>query len=135
MSLILGIDEVGRGAWAGPLAVGAVVFDSRNAPAGLRDSKKLTKIQREKLSREIKQSAISIGVAWVDAKIIDRIGLSRSLKLAAENAFSQIPPDIRENLDQIVVDGTIQLLDDPRAITLVKADDKIASVSAASIVA
>ena len=133
--LILGIDEVGRGSWAGPLAVGAVVLNSENVPAGLKDSKKLTKISREKLARATKIQAVAIGVGWVDAAKIDEFGLTKSLKLAAQNAFAQIPPDVRENLDEIIIDGTLKLLDDPRATTLVRADAKIAAVSAAAIVA
>jgi len=133
--LTLGIDEVGRGAWAGPLTVGAVVFDSVRVPEGLRDSKKLTKKRREMLARAIKTSAVVVGVGWVDAGVLDRIGLSAALKLATERAFAQIPPAVREKLDQIIIDGTIKLLDDPRATTLIKADSKIAAVSAAAIVA
>lgn len=135
MSLILGLDEVGRGAWAGPLAIGAVVFDSAVTPDGLKDSKKLTKRQRENLNREIKSQAIAIGIGFVDAPTIDNIGLSAALKLAANRAFFQISADICSQIDQIIIDGTIKLLDDSRVTTLVKADDKIASVSAAAITA
>jgi len=141
MGLILGIDEVGRGAWAGPLAVGAVVLDSSRKLDGLNDSKKLTKKFREHEACEIQQSAIAIGVAYIDAKIIDRIGLTAALKLASRQAFAQIPAEIREQLDQIVIDGTLNFLDQEppcireKTITLIKADAKIASVSAASIIA
>jgi ribonuclease HII len=139
--LTLGIDEVGRGAWAGPLAVGAVVLDSAQVPDGLADSKKLTKKQREKLTIEIKKSAVAIGVGWVSATDIDRIGLGPALKLATQRSVAQIPPEIRAKLDQIIIDGTINLLagSDPaiasKVTTLPKADAKIAAVSAAAIVA
>jgi len=141
MTLILGIDEVGRGAWAGPLAVGAVVFDSSVTPNGLADSKKLTKHQRENLIGDIKQSALAVGIGWIDAAVIDQIGLSRALKVATENAFAQISPDIQTQLDQIIIDGTINLLNNAppnvheKVTTLIKADAKIAAVSAAAIVA
>jgi ribonuclease HII len=139
--LTLGIDEVGRGAWAGPLAVGAVVLDSAQVPDGLADSKKLTKKQREKLTIAIKKSAVAIGVGWVSATDIDKIGLCPALKLATQRAVAQIPPEIRARLDQIIIDGTINLLagSDPAIInkvtTLPKADAKIAAVSAAAIIA
>ena len=133
--MILGIDEVGRGAWAGPLVVGAVVFDQASSVKGLHDSKKLTARQREQLTRIIKSEALSIGIGWVDAAQVDRIGLSNSLRLASERAFAQIPEPIRQQLERIVIDGTIPLLDDPRVITMIKADDKVKAVSAASIIA
>ena len=139
--LTLGLDEVGRGAWAGPLAVGAVVLDSRNVPENLKDSKKLTRIQREKLAKEIKIHAVAVGVGWVDAAAIDRLGLTKSLILASRNALAQIPAEIRDQIDQIIIDGTQNFLaDEPENIrekvtTLIKADDQIAAVSAASIVA
>jgi ribonuclease HII len=142
--MILGIDEVGRGAWAGPLVVGAVAFDDELATCHpelvsgsgkLKDSKQLTKHQRETLSLQIKSSAVAVGIGWVDAVTLDKIGLSQALKLATIRAFAHIPPDICNQLDQIIIDGTIKLLDDPRVITLVKADAKIAAVSAGAIAA
>lgn len=136
MKLILGIDEVGRGPWAGPLVVGAVVLDQEKSIAGLNDSKKLTSQQREKLSREIKKSAAAIGVGWIDAPTIDKIGLSESLKLATKRAYDQILRQIDAcEISEIIIDGTINFLGDPRVITMVKADGKVAAVSAASIIA
>lgn len=129
--MIVGIDEVGRGAWAGPLCIAAVGLGGVEMP-GLTDSKKLTKKKREYYSREIKTRAKLVGIGWVSATQIDRIGMSRSLKLAATIAFAQIDC---EEVTQIIVDGTIMLLDDPRATTMKHADLLVPSVSAASIVA
>jgi len=128
--MIVGIDEVGRGAWAGPLCVGAVMLGEVEID-GLTDSKKLSAKRREKLALEIKQKARGVGLGWVSAKVIDQIGLSAALKLAAERALSQIKADY----SQVIVDGTIMLVDDPRAVTMAKADFLVPSVSAASIVA
>lgn len=128
--MIVGIDEVGRGAWAGPLCVGAVALGEVTIE-GLTDSKKLTAKKREKLDREIRQVAAGVGLGWVSAKQIDAIGLSAALKLAATRAMSQITCEY----DQIVVDGTIMLINDPKAVTMKKADLLVASVSAASVVA
>ena len=131
MSRILGIDEVGRGCWAGPLVVGAVILDPTRV-SGLTDSKLLSPKKRTALTILIKQEATAIGLGWVGAKIIDRIGLSAALKLATEKAVENIPYDL---YDEIIIDGTIKLLDDPKVSTLKKADLLIPAVSAASIVA
>lgn len=132
--MILGIDEVGRGPWAGPLVVGAVVLGGRQID-GLTDSKKLTKIQREKLDIEIREKARGIGLGWVDASEIDKIGLSRSLVEATKRAVEQI----KVSYSEIIIDGTINFLKDTTKgeyVTLMKkADLLIPAVSAASIVA
>lgn len=129
--MIVGIDEVGRGAWAGPMVVGAVLLGGVSID-GLTDSKKLTKKQREQLDKEIRQKAVGIGLGWVSAKQIDQIGLSPALKLAAERAVRHLH---RHVYTEIIIDGTIRLLDDPRVTLMKKADLLVPSVSAASIVA
>jgi len=85
--MILGIDEVGRGPWAGPLVVGAVVLGGAEIE-GLTDSKKLTKKQREKLDIEIREKALGFGIGWVDAAELDEIGLSQALVLATKKKLS-----------------------------------------------
>jgi ribonuclease HII len=129
--MIVGIDEVGRGAWAGPMVVGAVLLGDNVTINGLTDSKKLTKKQRERLDIEIRQKAVAIGIGWVSAKQIDTIGLSSALKLASRRALAQI----RSDYDEIIIDGTIALIDDPRVTLMKKADLLVPCVSAASIVA
>lgn len=128
--MIVGIDEVGRGAWAGPLVVGAVLLGGASID-GLTDSKKLTKLQREQLDREIRQKAIGIGLGWVSAKHIDQIGLTEALKLASRRAIAHI----RQPYDEIVIDGTVKFLPSPKVRVMKKADLLVPSVSAASIVA
>jgi ribonuclease HII len=128
--MIVGIDEVGRGAWAGPLVVGAVLLGGVTID-GLTDSKLLTKKQRIALDLEIRQKALGVGVGWVSARQIDQIGLTAALKLAAARAIMHI----RHEYHEIIVDGTIALINDPRVTLLKKADLLIPSVSAASIVA
>ena len=128
--MIVGIDEVGRGAWAGPLVVGAVLLGGASIQ-GLTDSKKLTKKQREMLDKEIRQKAVGIGLGWVGARQIDAIGLSAALRLASQKALAHIRHDFHE----IIIDGTFKFLDDPRVAVMKKADLLIPSVSAASIVA
>lgn len=129
--MIIGIDEVGRGAWAGPLLVGAVALDG-SVVEGLTDSKKLTKKRREVLAHELKRSGARVGLGWVSARDIDRIGMSEALKLAARRALQRIDGN---DIEQIIIDGTIRLIDDPRVTTLKQADLIIPAVSAASIMA
>lgn len=132
--MILGIDEVGRGPWAGPLVVGAVVLGGVEIE-GLTDSKKLTKKRRDELDVIIRRDAAGCGLGWVDAGEIDEIGLSAALVLATKRAVEQIKVPYHE----IIIDGTINFLKDTSkakyVTTLKKADLLIPSVSAASIIA
>lgn len=132
--MILGIDEVGRGPWAGPLVVGAVVLGGATID-GLTDSKKLSKKRREELDIVIRQQAAGFGLGWVPASEIDQIGLSAALVLATKRAVQQISAPYHE----IIIDGTINFLQGTSkgsfVTTLKKADLLIPSVSAASIIA
>ena len=128
--MILGIDEVGRGAWAGPLVVGAVVLGGTEID-GLTDSKKLTPKKRNMLAKQIKEQAAAVGLGWVSAETIDRIGLSKALNMATRLAAK----DIDAKYSEIIIDGTVDLLEDKRVTTLKRADLLIPSVSAASIIA
>jgi len=132
--MILGIDEVGRGSWAGPLVVGAVVLGDE-VIEGLTDSKKLSKKRRQQLDIEIREKASSVGLGWVEPAEIDEIGLSKSLKLATKRSVEQIKTPYRE----IIIDGTVNFLKgtskEKYVTNLVKADLLIPCVSAASIVA
>lgn len=132
--MILGIDEVGRGPWAGPLVVGAVVLGS-NRIEGLTDSKKLSAKRREAFDILIREKASGYGLGWVSALEIDKIGLSASLALATKRAVSQITC----SYDHIIIDGTINFLNGESqqdlVETMIKADLYDPNVSAASIVA
>lgn len=132
--MILGIDEVGRGPWAGPLVVGAVVLGGA-AIEGLTDSKKLTKKRREVLEVEILEKAAGWGLGWVSATELDEIGLGTALRLATRRAVEQVKTPYHE----IIIDGTINFLSDTSkgqyVTTMPKADLLVPSVSAASIIA
>lgn len=132
--MILGIDEVGRGPWAGPLVIGAVVLGGIEIE-GLTDSKKLSKKRRDELDVIIRRDAAGYGIGWVDASEIDEIGLSAALILATKRAVEQVTVSYHE----IIIDGTINFLKGtPKGryvTTLKKADLLIPSVSAASIIA
>lgn len=132
--MILGIDEVGRGPWAGPLVIGAVVLGGIEIE-GLTDSKKLTKKRRDELDIIIRRDSAGYGLGWVDANELDEIGLSAALVLATKRAVEQVKAPYHE----IIIDGTINFLKETSkgqfVTTLKKADLLIPSVSAASIIA
>jgi ribonuclease HII len=132
--MILGIDEVGRGPWAGPLVIGAVVLGGVDIP-GLTDSKKLSKKRRKELDIIIREKAAGFGLGWVEANEIDEIGLSAALRLATIRAVEQVKATYHE----IIIDGTINFLADTNkgkyVTTMPKADLLIPCVSAASIIA
>jgi ribonuclease HII len=134
MKAILGIDEVGRGPWAGPLVMGAVVLGEAKIE-GLNDSKKLSAKKRAELSCEIYEKAAAVGLGFVSASELDKVGLSAALKLAARRAVKQIETKYTE----IIIDGTINFLSgtplENHVSTLIKADGLIPEVSAASIIA
>jgi ribonuclease HII len=128
--ITLGIDEVGRGCWAGPLVAGAVVL--KEPIAGLRDSKKLSKKQREQLTRTIEEQAIAIGLGWVWPAEIDSGGVTQAVMLAMQRAFAQIAVEY----DGFIIDGNINYFpDNHKARAIIRADDSVPAVSAASIVA
>lgn len=136
---ILGIDEVGRGPLAGPLVVGAVILPEDEHPwfSALNDSKKLTARKREELSALIlKESATGLG--WVPADELDKIGISRALKLATKKAVKTVQ-SLHKPFSQIIIDGKVNFLSqtplEKYVSTCVKADSKIREVSAASIIA
>jgi ribonuclease HII len=128
--MIVGIDEVGRGCWAGPLAAGAVLL--RRSIPGLKDSKQLSREQREKLDVIIRKQALAFGVGWAEASEIDALGMTAAIKLAMERALDCIKIDYKE----VVIDGSLNFLrDNPKVRSLTKADLFIPAVSAASIIA
>lgn len=133
--MILGIDEVGRGPWAGPLVVGAVVLGETDSIEGLTDSKKLSAKRRIQLDSQIRQEALGWGLGWVHADELDAIGLPAALRLATVRAVEAV----RAPYHEIIIDGTINFLGDTTkgqyVTTMAKADLLIPAVSAASIIA
>jgi ribonuclease HII len=145
---IIGLDEVGRGCWAGPLVACAVLFDDAQELPGLHktwrlaDSKVMTKKQRQLADGYIKHSALAYGIGWVSSQEVDKHGLTAAVRLAMQRAMaalstmegSGLPPF--EVADRIIVDGSINFLKDlPRTEAIIKADGSIPAVSAASILA
>lgn len=128
--MIVGVDEVGRGCWAGPVVAGAVVLGE--PIKGLKDSKLLTKKQRERLDAEIRVSALAYGLGWVSAEEIDQVGLTEAVRLAMERALACISIEY----DQLIIDGNYNFFpDNPKSLAQVGADNNVPAVSAASIIA
>ena len=144
MKRILGIDEVGRGPWAGPLVIGAVILPRDDADAlpdwtkELTDSKKLSKKKREEYSELILANAEATGLGWVSSRELDALGLGPALKLATRRAVEEIKLK-HVPFTEIVIDGTINFLAETplekHVTTLKKADFLIKEVSAASVLA
>ena len=132
-SVIVGLDEVGRGSVAGPLAVGAVVLPREPMIRGLDDSKKLSPTQREMLAESIKNTALACEVVFVEARRIDAIGMSAALREAFSRAIACIDGKGLD-VDTVLIDGNPLRLD-PREVNVVKGDGKCASIAAASILA
>lgn len=133
--MVIGIDEVGRGALAGPLCVGVVALGDAELD-GLTDSKKLSIKKRQMFDRLIRQQAKQAALGWVSATDIDRIGISAALTLAILRALDQIAVDPD---DQLILDGTVNFLKktkyERQVTTMKQADLVIPSVSAASVIA
>lgn len=129
--LIIGVDEVGRGSWAGPLVVGAVMLDIGAPIIGLKDSKQIVKQQRQLLAAQIEQMALKSVTGWVWPAEIDELGLTAATTLAIERALHSFG-----TYDHVVIDGSINYLPtNSKVLTCVKADSFVSAVSAASIVA
>ncbi len=135
--MIVGIDEVGRGPWAGPLVMGAVVLGVQID--GLTDSKKLSAKRRTELAAEIHSKALGVGLGWVEPAEIDTLGLGPALELACRRSVEALELVYPGAYSEIIIDGTINFLKNTGkgayVTTMKKADLLIPTVSAASIVA
>jgi ribonuclease HII len=129
---IAGVDEAGRGPLAGPVVAGAVILRPDRVPLGIKDSKKLSPRQRSRLSEEIRQTAISVGIGIVSAGAIDRINILQATRWAMTEALRSLKAEYQ----CVIVDGR-KALPEARVpvIGMVKGDMRCISVAAASIVA
>jgi len=132
MQGLIGVDEVGRGSWAGPLLVVAAVVKTE-LPEGLKDSKLLTENQREKLIPDIEE-ACSLGEGWVQPEEIDQFGLTQAMRLGTARALLMLGASAK---DQIIIDGNINYCPSEfvNVQAVIGADNTYPIVSAASIYA
>ena len=148
--IVVGIDEVGRGALAGPMLVGAVVLGSlRSPPAGLDDSKRLTAAKRSSLEVPIRTWCDDWSLGSVSAGEIDKWGLRLALSVAVDRALQEL----RVAPTHVLIDGPLNLLEVPSdtlpinevapalthrhlsSTTIVKGDQRSATIAAASVLA
>lgn len=130
-TLIAGMDEVGRGALAGPVVAAAVMLPKEAFIDGVRDSKKLSSARREKIFATIDGIAISIGVGVVDAGVVDKINILQATYQAMRQAVSLLSP----TPDYLLVDGLrVPGIEVPQ-LPLIKGDSRSISIAAASIIA
>ena len=128
-----GVDEVGRGAWSGPVVAAAVRFEKRHNIIGLADSKVLSPQMRIKLYFEILET-FPVGVSFLSVKAIDTVNILNSALSAMQEAVRKVSkPE-----DSLFFDGNSLpegFSSNAKAYSIVKGDSKIASIAAASIVA
>ena len=126
-----GVDEVGRGALAGPIVVASVVFKNyENIPNNIKDSKQTTGSQRRKFFKLILNNS-NIGIGYINANIIDLVGISKATEMAAKESILKN----QGNKDIVLIDGNIKLSTKLKKKNIVKGDCNYVSIAAASIVA
>ena len=129
--VVVGVDEVGRGAWAGPLTVGAAVIPKDRRIYKLRDSKMLTEAEREALFDRIAGWCVRWATGHADPQECDRLGMSDAQRLAARRALDGLGLDP----DRILIDGRWDFVGGHNTVRLVRGDATSLSISAASILA
>lgn len=134
--ILTGVDEAGRGPLAGPVVAAAVILDPRRPIAGLADSKALTAVQRERLAAQIRGNAASIGIGLAQADEIDRINILQATLQAMRRAVLALGT----SPGRVLVDGNrLPPLEGIAGLTgaeaIVRGDAKVATISAASIMA
>ena len=129
--LICGVDEAGRGPLAGPVFAAAVILDPAKPIAGLRDSKKLSPTRRDELALIIQQDALAWSIAQCSAAEIDALNILQATLLALRGAIVglSVTPTLA------LIDGNRCPVTTVRAEAIVKGDDKVIEISAASILA
>jgi len=138
---VAGVDEVGRGAWAGPATVGVVIYRrDRPAPRGLRDSKELSEERREALFPAVAAWCVDWSVGHVSPGECDHLGMTAALRLAARRAFA----GLTRTPQVALLDGNFDYMGDPdgrertqspAVRTVVRGDATCQSIAGASIVA
>lgn len=135
--LTAGVDEAGRGPLAGPVCAAAVILDPENPIEGLADSKKLSAKKREALAPIIRERALAWGIGWATVEEIDRVNILNATYLAMERAVAALKSRSGSvTPEYILIDGNRRPPHLPcMSDTIVKGDDKVPAISAASILA
>lgn len=128
--LVAGVDEAGRGPWAGPVVAAAVILNLHCTPAGIRDSKTLSEKRRKELAAALwKVARIGVGVASVEE--IDSMNVGKATLTAMSRAVANLPAAP----SACIIDGKLKPKLPCRAYTVIKGDAKSLSIAAASIIA
>lgn len=144
--LIAGIDEVGRGAFAGPIVAGCVIFDKKTSiPKEIRidDSKKISPNKREVATKWIKKNALGWGIGEVSATLINRTGIAKATRRAFRQAVSRARQRLGSPIDYLLIDtffvpytpGLPSGKKKRRQLPIVHGDAKSRTIGAASIIA
>jgi ribonuclease HII len=128
---VCGVDEAGRGPWAGPVSAGAVILDPRDVPEGLNDSKKLTHQERQRLELVIQERALAWGVGFASVEEIDTLNILKATGLAMHRAVAAL----RVQAVFALVDGNYAFKLPCPVKTVVGGDALSCSIAAASILA
>ncbi|MET7616687.1 ribonuclease HII [Streptomyces sp. NPDC005408] len=130
--IVAGVDEVGRGAWAGPVTVCAAITGLRRPPAGLTDSKLISPKRRTELAGLLEQWVTAHALGHASPEEIDELGMTAALRLAAVRALDALP--VRP--DAVILDGKHNYLGSPWQVrTVIKGDQSCVAVAAASVIA
>lgn len=130
--IVAGVDEVGRGAWAGPVTVCAAVTGLRRAPEGLTDSKLIPAPRRASMAALLADWVTSYALGHASVEEVDTLGMTAALRLAAVRALEGLP----ERPDAVILDGKHDYLGGPwRVRTVIKGDQSCVAVAAASVIA
>ena len=132
ITIIGGVDEVGRGPLVGPVVTACVVLPKNYKLEGLTDSKKLTKKQRETFYDIIMKDALAIGIGIKDNNVIDEINIYEATKLAMIDSINEVRKQI--TLEHVLIDAMKLDIDVPTT-SIIKGDLKSITVSAASVIA
>ena len=136
IKIVAGLDEAGRGPLAGPVVAGCVVISSPEQVVDIvRDSKKMTKKQRDVAFDQIKEKSDAYGVGIVDAKRIDEIGIRYAVLEAMTKAISEVEKMLGKRVEYIIADGGIYLLEDYNMESINKGDLNHYSIAAGSVLA
>lgn len=128
---VAGVDEVGRGPLAGPVVAAAVILDPERPIEGLVDSKKISEKKRERLALEIREKALAWALGRAEVEEIDEINILQASLLAMQRAVEQLQPAP----DRALIDGNrCPMLSCP-AEAIIKGDETVEAISAASIIA
>lgn len=130
-SLTCGVDEAGRGPLAGPVFAAAVILDPSKPIEGLRDSKKLTAARRNMLALQIRQRALAWSIAQCSEEEIDRLNILQATMVAMRRAVAGL--SVQPAL--VLIDGNRCPAMPIRCEAIIKGDDKVPAISAASILA